>query len=589
MKISLSTNQYFDDVGFPLASGRVSVYLHDSDTLATLYTLEGETYTEAENPFLCAEDGRVPTMYFDASVVDVQLEKPNGDGTYELIDTFQDGFAVDRGTSDTAVSGIDSLKQVSPSVGTVTVTGYNSEVVAPPRTYVWDPSCTLTPDDGIIVVSDTTETGRWILVWDDEKLPCTVYGIVAGRESNIAAFLTFPEVVGQWNIRTPRICRFLGGNYTSSTTYSTTKKLYFDSNAKFTNATFNCSSARVEPGNSSYIANMQFSDPMTVANLSWFRTRTAFRDCGANMVNIDADYTTDNASVTITGKIVNHGTFVMWLSEDRCVQFNADSGLVYSDVVQASDMLRVGTYMRVVPHDNVMNPYYEIYSQGNLSYPTMRLQDDQNVLFHNGIIVKEGIDIPRREVNSVTYPQQWWGYFSGEDAPQIQINAEGNIDVTGHCNASSYSGSSASLSSSLTLSSGAHFTPGKVLTINMSGYLDEDTNTNLADWVLQKNELALIRLRLSLTMHDSSHTYVGGVTRYNVKLYNGCYLRLIAGASATVTHEFFLIPVMVSDSNNLPYIYSSVPHIQEFPTDSYELPAANHSGYLAWFNGVTPI
>ena len=587
MKISLSTNQYFDDVGFPLASGRVSVYLHDSDTLATLYTLEGDVYTEADNPFICSEDGRFPTMYFDVGVVDVKLEKPNGDGTYELIDTFQDGFDMPSGKSDTVAQGIDSLKEISPSVGSVTVVGYSSEVMAPPRTYVWDPSCTLTPDDGVVVSSDTTETGRWILVWDDEKLPSTVYGIAPGRESNIAAFLTFPETVGQWSIRTPRICRFVGGNYTSSTTYSTTKKLYFDSNAKFTNAIFNCPSARVELGNTSFIADMHFSNAMTEANLSWFRTRTAFRDCGAKVINVDADYTASGSNVTLSNKIVHQFTALpSWLTLDNVIVSRPSDGTLSADTVHATDLLKVGALFRVIPHEEGYDKYYEIYSNGNDNYPTMRLGDDQNVTCHNGLIVEQGFSIPPQ----AGHRQQWWGYFDdGSDAPQIQIDAEGSIDVTGHCNASSYSGSSASLSSSLTLASGAHFYPGKVLNINMNGYLDEDTDVNLADWVLNKNELAFIKVRLSLTMHDSSHTYVGGVTRYNVKLYNGTYLRLIAGANNTVTHEFFLIPVMVCDSNNLPYIYSSFPHIQEFPTDSYQLPETNHSGYIGWFNGVQPI
>lgn len=582
MRIALSTNQYFDDTGFPLAAGKVSVYLHDSDTHATLYTLEGDVYTEADNPFICGEDGRFPTMYFDVGVVDVMLEKPNGDGTYELIDTFQDGFEMPSGKSDTVAQDIDSLKGISPSVGSVTVVGYSSEVMAPPRTYVWDPSCTLTPDDGVIVASDTTETGRWLLVWDDEKLPCTVYGIVPGRESNISAFLTFPETVGQWNIRTPRICRFVGGNYTSSTTYSTTKKLYFDSNAKFTNAIFNCPSARVELGNTSFIADMHFSDAMTEANLSWFRTRTAFRDCGAKVINIDADYTASGSNVTLSNKIVHQFTALpSWLTLDNVIVSRPDDGTLSADTVHATDLLKVGNLFRIVPHEEagLTTKYYDVYSLGNDNYPTMRLDDAQNVTFMNGIDVRAGISIPR-----TGYPQQWWGYFDGSDAPQIQIDAEGSIDVTGHVNAST-----ARYSSSLTLGSGAHFFPGKFLDINMTGYIDENTDVNLPDWVLNKNELAYIRVRLSLSRHDPDSTNVDGTTRYNVKLYNGTYMRFFAWASANVTHQFFLVPVMVCDSGNLPYIFSPVPYFQEFPTDGNQWPKDNYFGYFGWFNGVQPI
>ena len=41
MKLSLGQNQFFDDAGRPLSGGSVSVYLHDSDTFATVYTLDG--------------------------------------------------------------------------------------------------------------------------------------------------------------------------------------------------------------------------------------------------------------------------------------------------------------------------------------------------------------------------------------------------------------------------------------------------------------------------------------------------------------------------------------------------------------------
>ena len=78
MKISLSTNQFFDDKGAPLSAGRITVFLHDSDTPCTVYTLAGEIYSEAVNPILTSEDGRIPTLFFDAAVVDVKVENEEG-------------------------------------------------------------------------------------------------------------------------------------------------------------------------------------------------------------------------------------------------------------------------------------------------------------------------------------------------------------------------------------------------------------------------------------------------------------------------------------------------------------------------------
>ena len=303
MKISLPINQFFDDQGFPLVAGRISIFRHDSDTLNDIFTLDGDIYRAAVNPIITSDEGRIPTLFFDAAVVDVRVEKANGDGTYELMDTFQAGFNVPDATNDTVVNGIDALKDTNTEVGVVSVYGYDSNVAAPMRNYVWDPTCTADADDGIIVLSNTTETGRWILLWDDEKLPCSVYGIAPGHEANISAFLTYPDIVSQWNIRTPKIPRFTQGTYTSNTTFSTTKTLYFDQGAKFTNATFMCASVII-PYNNDYVANFIFSvGYQPVAESRWFRTVAGFWKCDAqeyhqSNTNFFADTNIGNAGTT---------------------------------------------------------------------------------------------------------------------------------------------------------------------------------------------------------------------------------------------------------------------------------------------------
>ena len=281
MKISLPVNQFFDDQGFPLVAGRISIFKHDSDTLNDIFTLDGDIYRAAVNPIITSDEGRIPTLFFDAAVVDVRVEKANGDGTYELLDTFEAGFSVPSVKNDTVVNGIDGLKESDTEVGVVSVYGYDSDCMAPTRNYVWDPTCTADADDGIIVLSNTTETGRWILLWDDEKLPCSVYGITPGHEANISAFLTYPDIVSQWSIRTPKIPRFTQGTYTSNTTFSTTKTLYFDQGAKFENATFVCASAII-PYNNDYVADFLFNVGFQpVAESRWFRTVRGFWQCGA--------------------------------------------------------------------------------------------------------------------------------------------------------------------------------------------------------------------------------------------------------------------------------------------------------------------
>ena len=286
MKLSLAPSQYFDLDGTPLASGRLRIFMHDSDTPAEVFTLEGETYTAATNPVILDDAGEVhSTIWWEAAIVDVKVDKRNADGGYMQIAQFQAGFQLPDSKNDTVVEGIAGLRTADPGLGTVLVIGYDSDGVAPPRHYIYDPDCTDAGDDGIIVDSDVTGAdGKW----DDEKLPCSVYGIAPGHEANISAFLGYPNVVGSFGIQTPKFPRFLEGTYTSNTTFSTTKALYFDKGAKFTNASFACRMAMI-PDNADYIADFRFSELHATAHSSWFRTVNGFWCSNAATLIIDGD------------------------------------------------------------------------------------------------------------------------------------------------------------------------------------------------------------------------------------------------------------------------------------------------------------
>lgn len=280
MKISLAQNQWFDGQGYPLVAGRVSVYLHGSDTLATIYTMEGENYVQAANPVTLDADGRSDTVWFDAAVVDVTVEGYLGrEGAYWVVDTYQDGFAIPGTSQDTFVVGLDGLAQADPALGSVGVIGYNSANDCGVRYFVWDPSCTVNEDGGSIVASAIYDTGRWILLSDSRYMPSSWYGVFPLSESNMGAFLTYPATVGQWNIKLPPVPRFQAGTYTSAGILSTPKSIAFDSGAKFTNASFVCRSAEVTATNS-FVADFTFTDQAT-AESSWFRSVTAFWGCGA--------------------------------------------------------------------------------------------------------------------------------------------------------------------------------------------------------------------------------------------------------------------------------------------------------------------
>lgn len=354
MKISLPINQFFDDQGFPLVGGRISIFRHDSDNLNDIFTLDGDIYRAAVNPIITSEDGRIPTLFFEASVVDVRVEKANGDGTYELVDTFQAGFNVPPVKNDTVINGIDALKDANTEVGVVSVYGYDSDCMAPMRNYVWDPTATEEPDDGVVVLSNTTETGRWILLWDDEKLPCTVYGITPGNEANISSFLGYSDFIGQWNIRTPRIPRFLGGNYTSDTTFSTTKAIYFDEDARFTRAEFVCPLAII-PHNKNYVADFTFNGKHTTAHSSWFRTIDGFWHCDADTLVVDPTnyFSVSQLSyvATLTGKtVLGAGTAIGSYAANAYIQVGQGTSIPDNFFKPADDYVRIsgagfGDYM----------------------------------------------------------------------------------------------------------------------------------------------------------------------------------------------------------------------------------------------------
>lgn len=308
MKIASSIEQYFDDEGRPLVNGRVTFYDHDSDTQAEIFYLVGNDYTAAPNPQITADDGRIPTVFFEASVKDVKVEKQLPDGTYALLDTYEIGFDYPKAANATLAYGIDALKNTDPAVGIVQVVGYYSEFDAPTRWYVWDKNCSLDSDGGVIVESDVGEEGRWILLWDDELLPSSVYGIIPGsNEANIAGFISYPDFVGTYQVRTPPIPRFMSGAYVTAGSLTSTKTLYFDEDAYFTAAEIVCKSAIV-PSNSRYVADFWFTGKNVEAHSSWFRSIEAFWRCNADKYVIDyTNYFADTQiklPTELNGKII---------------------------------------------------------------------------------------------------------------------------------------------------------------------------------------------------------------------------------------------------------------------------------------------
>lgn len=279
MRISFNPNQLFDLAGNPLVSGRVSFYLKDSDTLANTYYRDGDAFIEGQNPVVLDNAGSfVNTIFLDAAIYDVVVEKYT-DGQYHQIENFEFGFEMPNVNNDTQVNGIQGLMDANPELGSVTVIGYDENVSCGPRSYIWDAQCTDAADGGAIVESTSSQNGRWILCSDLREMPCKYYGVAPGFESNISAFLTYPQLVGTYGIWMPPIPRFVSGVYNSAGTFSVDKTISFDPHARFTAAKFICQNIECcTRGN--YIADFQFNY-QAYAESSWFRTVKGFWTCGA--------------------------------------------------------------------------------------------------------------------------------------------------------------------------------------------------------------------------------------------------------------------------------------------------------------------
>ena len=338
MKIGFSPESIVGLDGKPLV-GRVTLFVHDSDDILDVFTLEGDTFTQAANPQLLNDAGRLDaTLFFDAAIVDVKVEQYVGaegqmsvdspDDDFEQFDHFEIGFDPGVLAVRTSVDTIAELMDAIPESGLVNVVGYYAVGDCVPRTYYWDKDSENDVDGGYVVGSHVSDTGRWILLWGDEMMPSSVYGVVPGsNEANINALLTYPQLVGSFLQKTAPVVRFLPGDYTSSVTYSTTKEVAFDSGAKFTGASFTLPRARVLGPGTDYIADFRFTDTTSEAHSAWFRSASGFWGCGAKYMYVDGtNHFTDSyvsSAITIqNANVFGKGRIALSYSDGGYLHFN---------------------------------------------------------------------------------------------------------------------------------------------------------------------------------------------------------------------------------------------------------------------------
>lgn len=337
---------FVDDEMKPLVSGRVTVYEHDTNVLAKIYSLEGQDYVAMDNPVRLDEAGRLGASIFaELGVYDVKVERYNGDGTFEDFDNFEMGIdaKLDQVGRD-SVKDIDALKDLDPSVSTdvVTVEEY------PRRDYLWDPDAVDDEDGGVVIASDVSATGRWLLLTDCPYIKSSVYGVINGDTSNINALFNFPRVIGSMNMVTPTTIWLEPGHYALGSSYVCTKKLAIGPDTWWTGSIMvPCDIeilGKAAPLNA--IGNIRFANHNCTAHSSWYFNVNDFWHCGADTYVIDSEnYFNDSrltSPVNLSGKVViGKGTLVSSYVNNSYFTVSSTTSIDNEFFVPSSDFVRI--------------------------------------------------------------------------------------------------------------------------------------------------------------------------------------------------------------------------------------------------------
>ena len=280
---------FVDDEMKPLVSGRLTVFNHDSNVLASIFSLEGNEYVPMSNPVILDEAGRLSASIFtELGIYDVKLEKYNGDGTYDDFDNFEIGIdaKLDQVGRD-SVADIEALQNLDPSVcsSVVTVESY------PRRDYLWDKDAIDTPDGGVVVNSDVSATGRWLLLTDCPYIKSSVYGVIDGEFTNINALFNFPRVIGSMNMVTPTTVWLEPGSYSLNNIYVCSKRLAVGPQTNWTGTIQVPCDIEVLNRVAPEIAygNIEFTKHGCTAHSHWYERVEDFWHSGADILVVDTD------------------------------------------------------------------------------------------------------------------------------------------------------------------------------------------------------------------------------------------------------------------------------------------------------------
>lgn len=331
----INQNERFLDLNEqPLVNGKVEILDPVSNNFLTIWSYSDDEYTVMTNPSRLDIEGRVTQTIFCDRIVYIRVYKYLGrdENNHEIFEFIRDFYAGENENSESReyVVGIEDLKDLDPSVNSsVNVLGYFNAFDCPMRQYVWDANCTQDPDNGYVIDSDVSSTGRWILVFSGEYLPSSYYGVYPGQVANINALMSYPEKVGTHLVPTAPGIWFVPGEYAVDTNLNTEKRILLDANTIFDCQYFYCGNLTVKGEPQRAICDFDFRDPEQEAHSSWFKTMAGYLTCGAKKFIFDArdnflNHTLQNANYTLQNKIIEGQTRLpVTYSGDNCrITFN---------------------------------------------------------------------------------------------------------------------------------------------------------------------------------------------------------------------------------------------------------------------------
>ena len=207
-----------------IKNGRISVFKKDTTDLADVFTLEGSEFTPATNPIYVVEGEADDTYFLQNNIYDVMVEEYLGDSSdpqgdlretvWSQVDSLKIGLDYDpvsKNEEVETVKTIENLKQHSVG-GFVNVIGYWSDNDCESRTYYWDKDCVNFEDGGLVIGSNVSDTGKWILICN-EIMKSEYYGVYGDHQENLNNLFGYYTTYGSMALVSPKTIMLAPGSY----------------------------------------------------------------------------------------------------------------------------------------------------------------------------------------------------------------------------------------------------------------------------------------------------------------------------------------------------------------------------------------